>query len=344
MHPKKILKNQAPGTVTYTGNYTDVPLKMDLYCYTPEDWSKKTIQSIAEIQDDDSIKWLNITGLSHIAVIHTIGERFGVAPLILEDIVNVSQYSKMQVEEGLFFSVWKMIYKKQEAIEHEHISILLMDHLVITFQENEGDVFETVRYRLEKNKGILRTQGADYLTFALIDAIVDQYYETLNLVNRSFDEYEASTLESHRFNLESLYPLRKELTKLKSAVLPMKSAFTRFLHQKPAIISESVLPYYLDVYENILQLSEQITTVRELVTSLHETQLSELSDKMNRIMTTLTIFSAVFIPLSFLAGVFGMNFQRLPGLSQPNAFRIFILTCFVIAGTMLTFFKRKNWF
>ena len=250
----------------------------------------------------------------------------------------------MQVEEGLFFSVWKMIYKKQEAIEHEHISILLMDHLVITFQENEGDVFETVRYRLEKNKGILRTQGADYLTFALIDAIVDQYYETLNLVNRSFDEYEASTLESRRFNLESLYPLRKELTKLKSAVLPMKSAFTRFLHQKPAIISESVLPYYLDVYENILQLSEQITTVRELVTSLHETQLSELSDKMNRIMTTLTIFSAVFIPLSFLAGVFGMNFQRLPGLYQPNAFRIFILTCFVIAGTMLTFFKRKNWF
>ncbi len=339
-----IVKNQAPGTITYTGTYQDVPLDMVLYRYTQSDWTKTEIQSIDELPDDESIKWLNITGLSHTHVIRSLGDRFAIDPLILEDIVNVAQYSKMQSEENLLFSVWKMIYKKNENIEHEHVSILLIDNCVITFQENQGDVFESVRRRLERNQGILRKNKADYLAFALIDSIVDHYYETLNLLNREFDEYETASLEPESVTTESLYPLRKELTKLKSAVFPMKSALSRVLTRKPPMISKDVRPYYRDVYDNILQLSEQITTVRELVSGLHESQLSELSDKMNRIMTTLTIFSAVFIPLSFLAGVFGMNFYVMPGLNQPQAFPLFITACFAIAAMMLIIFKRKKWF
>lgn len=338
------VKNEAPGTIRYTGLYQDEPLDMVLYCYTDKEWSKKVVHSIDEIPEDNSIKWLNITGLSHVEVIRSIGDRFDIDPLILENIINVSEYSKMQVEENLLFSVWKMIYRKHERIEHEHVSILLTNNFVITFQENQGDVFNSVRMRLERNQGILRNHKADYLAFALMDSIVDHYFETLNLLNRMFDEYETASLEAETVSSESLYPLRKELTKLKSAVFPMKSALSRVLNRRPDILSEEVQPYYRDVYENIMQLSEQITTVRELVSSLHESQLSELSDKMNRIMTTLTIFSAVFIPISFLAGIFGTNFEQMPGISQPQGFTIFLVACMGIALIMLGIFKQKKWF
>ena len=344
MNAQPSIKNQPPGTIAYTGTYTDVPLHMVLYRFTPDDWTKTEIQSIEEIADDDTIKWLNVTGLSHTHVIRSIGERFDIDPLILEDIVNVSQYSKMQVEENLLFSVWKMVYKKHEDIEHEHVSILLIDNWVITFQENQGDVFNSVRTRLERKQGILRTMKGDYLTFALIDSIIDHYFDTVTRLNRQFDAHEAKIFDQEKVAMDTLYPLRKELAKLKSAVFPMKIALQKTLHGKQTILSEEVHPYFHDALDNLLQMSEQIVTLRELAASLHDRQLSELSHQMNTIMTTLTIFSAVFIPSSFLAGVFGTNFRMMPGSSSPYGFAILLAACGAIAAFMLAFFKRKKWF
>ncbi|BES63855.1 magnesium/cobalt transporter CorA [Gottschalkiaceae bacterium SANA] len=338
------VKNQAPGTITYTGTYADVPLSMVLYQYKADHWTKEIIDDLSGIPDDDKIKWLNVTGLSHTKVIQDIGTRFSIDPLILEDIVNVSQYSKMQSDDDLLFSVWKMIYMKEKQIEHEHISLLLIDNWVISFQENEGDVFHSVRTRLEKNQGILRTMKGDYLYFALIDSIVDHYSDTLSILTQQFDAYEANFLDQKKVTADSLYPLRKELTQLKSAIFPMKIALPRVMNSKHQLITEEVLPYFQDAYDNLLQTAEQLLSIRELATSLHDQQLSELSNQMNSIMTTLTIFSAVFIPLSFLAGVFGMNFRSLPGTESTQGFVFFLLACLIMAATMLMVFKRKKWF
>jgi magnesium transporter len=342
--PNSSIKNQAPGTITYTGTYADVPLSMVLYKYDTANWSSESIDSLSSIPDDDKIKWLNVTGLSHTNVIKELGERFSVDPLILEDIVNVAQYSKIQSEEDLLFSVWKMIYMKEKQIEHEHISLLLIDNWVISFQENEGDVFHSVRTRLEKNQGILRTMKGDYLYFALIDAIIDHYSDTLSILTRQFDAYEALILDRKKVAVDSLYPLRKELSQLKTAIFPMKTALPRVLNRKQSPITKEVLPYFQDAYDNLMQTSEQILGIRELATSLHDQQLSDFSHQMNTIMTTLTIFSAVFIPLSFLAGVFGMNFRSLPGTNSTQGFTYFLVACAGVASFMLLFFKKKKWF
>lgn len=344
MNSQPSIKNQPPGTITYTGTYTDVPLSMVLYKYNEAAWTREIIDDFSSIPDDDQIKWLNVTGLSHLKIIQELGERFSIDPLILEDIVNVSQYSKIQSEEHLLFSVWKMIYNKSGQIEHEHVSILLIDHWVITFQENEGDVFNSLRTRLEQNKGILRTMKEDYLYFALIDSIIDHYFDTLAILNRQFDDYETQLFEDTKAMMDNLYPLRKELAKFKSAVFPMKTAMQRMVHTRPNLLSEETAPYFQDAADNLVQAAEQILTIRELATSLHERQLSELSHKMNTIMTTLTIFSAVFIPLSFLAGVFGTNFRLIPGTASPNSFSFFLASCAGIALFMLAFFKQKKWF
>ena len=344
MTPQLSVKNQAPGTITYTGTYTDIPLSMVLYQYKADHWTKKTIDDLSGIPDDNMIKWLNVTGLSHTKVIQDLGTRFSIDPLILEDIVNVSQYSKMQSDDDLLFSVWKMIYQKNGQIEHEHVSLLLIDNWVISFQENEGDAFNSVRSRLERKQGILRTMKGDYLYFALIDSIVDHYSDTLSILTQQFDTYEASFLDQKKVTGDSLYPLRKELTQLKSAIFPMKTALPRVMNSKQKLISEEVLPYFQDVYENLLQTAEQLLSIRELATSLHDQQLSELSNQMNAIMTTLTIFSAVFIPLSFLAGVFGMNFRSLPGTESTQGFTYFLVACAGVASFMLFFFKKKKWF
>lgn len=344
MNPQTSIKNQPPGTITYTGTYTDVPLSMVLYKYNTEDWTKEIIDDLSSIPDDDMIKWLNVTGLAHTHVIRSIGDRFNIDPLVLEDIVNVAQYSKIQAEENLLFSVWKMIYKKEEQIEHEHVSMLLIDNWVITFQENQGDVFDSVRSRLEHNRGILRTMKGDYLTFALIDSIIDHYFDTLSILNRQFDDYETQLFEEAKIAMDDLYPLRKELAYFKSAVFPMRTALQRIVHTRPVPLSEETSPYFQDAADNLVQAAEQILTIRELATSLHERQLSDLSHQMNSIMTTLTIFSAIFIPLSFLAGVYGTNFTRLPGSTSPNSFLLFLAACAGIAIIMLTFFKRKKWF
>jgi magnesium transporter len=344
MNIQASVKNQAPGTVTYTGTYTDVPLTMVLYEYNAESWSKKPVMDLSAIGEEDTVKWLNITGLSHINAIKDLGDRFDIDPLILEDVVNVAQYSKIQSEPDLLFSVWKMIYKKKDTIEHEHVSILLIDNWVITFQENLGDVFDSVRNRLERNLGIIRKMRGDYLYFALIDAIIDHYSDTLSILTRRFDEYERQILDQESVAVESLYPLRKELSKIKGALFPMKNALLKLLASKQTLISDDARPYYQDAFDNLMQTSDQVMEIRELAASLHDQHLSELSNQMNIIMTTLTIFSAVFIPLSFLAGVFGMNFQQMPGLDAPHGFAWFFVGCAGVAAFMLVFFKKKKWF
>lgn len=336
--------NQPPGMLIYTGEYKRTPHKLELLVYDEEDFEFNIIDSIDEIKKDQKLKWLNVIGLNRTEFIKEIGEKFKINPLVLEDIVHVSHRSKIEIHEHYLFSVFKMVYLKSEKIIHEHLSMILMDNLLITFQEEQGDVFDPIRERIREKKGNIREMKVDYLYYALVDALVDQYFDILLFLSIGLDELEEQIIEEENISMEAIYSLRKELLLIKSAVIPIKDVFHNFLGSNQKFISEEVKIYFEDIKDHLNQVTDSVIMYREMASSLSETNSSNMSNNMNKIMTTLTIFSAVFIPLSFLSGVFGMNFTNMPVLDFQLGYYFFIVSCIVIAVGMLSYFKIKKWY
>jgi magnesium transporter len=347
-------QNLPPGTLVYTGRHHHVTPEMTMIAFSAERYVKQHIESIEAIQQFDGVKWFNLTGLSDLETIRKIGDFYGIDPMILEDIVHVEQRTKIEISENYLFGVFKMIYTRtdmQEVVQendyhfnHEHISFLLMPSLLITFQEEPGDVFDGVRERLADENGRIRTRGADYLFYALVDALVDHQMEAMLTLQNDIDSLEASIVEDEIGKMEPLYHLRKSLLILKSGAMPLQETLTRLIAQDTALLSPMTRTYFKDVIDHAAHLSDRIMMYREVVTSLFDMHQTNVSNRMNRVMTTLTFFSAIFIPLSFLAGFFGMNFEVFPSLHYPYAVPVFIGSCVGIALLMLGFFKWKDWF
>ncbi|MBN2795668.1 MAG: magnesium/cobalt transporter CorA [Clostridia bacterium] len=343
-HAKKEFLGEPPGTINYTGKYNDVPVTIELIQYNVHEYSKKTCDAIETVHHDDYIYWYNITGLHNTELIKNIGTILNIHHMDLEDIVHVSQWSKIEDQEDYLFSIFKMIYLNNEDIVHEHVSIILTDNLILTFQETPGDVFDEVRDRLSQNKGRIRQLKSDYLYYSLLDAIIDPYFSIINRISTDYMALEMAIIENAVTSKEKIYHLRKELVYLSNAILPIRDQIDA-LRKKSVYFSKAELqPYYGDLIEHMHQINDALKAYKEMINSLQEMQMSNISDDMNKTMMTLTIFSAVFIPLSFLAGIFGMNFTHIPGLSIYNAFYWFLGGCLLIAGGMLSFFKWKKWF
>lgn len=339
-----LFTNQVPGELIYTGEYTEQAIKLTLFVYDKEKFEIKEIKYIDEIPDTSSIIWLNVIGLHNIELIKEIGLKYNINKMVLEDIVNIKQRSKIEPHKDYLFSVFKMVYLKEQNVVHEHISMLLFKNTIITFQECEGDVFDTVRNRIRTNAGIIRNRRVDYLYYSLIDALTDQYFEILGVVSSEIDDIEEQVIEEKEVPLELIYSLKKEILLLKSAVFPIKDTLISFLANDMEYISDEVTKYFKDVEDHLKHSAETILTYREMVMSLSETQMSNISNRMNKVMTFLTFFSVIFIPLSFLTGVFGMNFIYMPGLSNQQAFIYFCIACLIISGGMISFFKINKWF
>lgn len=288
--------------------------------------------------------WFNVIGLSDVELIKKIGELFNMHHMDVEDIVHVSQWSKIEVKEDYIFSILKMIYLENQNIVHEHLGILKKDNIVITFQETPGDVFDEIRDRLVKKKGQIRQRGGDYLFYALLDALIDQYFIIINHISADFKVLEMGIIENENASKEKIYKIRKELVYLVNSIIPIKDSINSLYFQESSFISENMKPYYNDLKEHLLQISDSLKAYKEMTNSLHEMHMSNVSNDMNKIMMTLTIFSAIFIPLSFLAGVFGMNFSYIPGLDYRSSFYIFVMICVITSGGMLMVFKSKKWY
>jgi magnesium transporter len=342
--------NLPPGTMVYTGSYREVTHEQTLICYTESKYSVLEHATLEAVDACEGVKWLNVTGLSEIAKISEIGERYGIAPLVLEDIVHVGQRTKLEVMEAYCFAVFKMIYitedheKEAYAFHEEHVSFILLPSLLITFQEKPGDVFDGVRNRLKNASGRIRTLGSDYLFYALMDAIVDHQMETMAALQSEIDRFEKQIVDDALGHVEQLYSVRKQLLTLKSAVLPEQELIMKIIASDQVFTEEHLKIYFKDVEDHIVHLSDRIMMYREIVTSLFEMHQNNMSNHMNDIMKTLTIFSAIFIPLSFLAGFFGMNFAVFPGLASPYAIPLFVGVCLLIAAGMLAVFKWREWF
>ena len=343
MNKEKKNINETPGTPRYRGKHAGDTM-MEMITYNDAQVSRTPLSDFPELDSDSGVTWINVAGLSDIQIIHRLGEKYGVHRIDLEDMVNIVQRSKIETREDYLFSVQKMAYLMDDKVVHEHISFLLVGQTLITLQETPEDVFDPVRRRILENVGQIRKQKADYLYYSLTDCIIDQYFEIMGFVETEFSQAEALIFEGEEKAMEKAYALQKELIYLKNDIFPMQDALSRLIKKESKYISRFVLTYFADVLHNTLQAIDDINTYREMTQSLYEMQVTKTSNEMNKVMMTLTIFSAIFIPLSFLTGVYGMNFKTLPGSGSPYAFYIFGGVCALLVGLMLLFFRRRKWF
>lgn len=349
---KKNKFSQPPGTLNYTGEYTDVDFHGEVYFYDDESALVNSFSSIQNLKDiietpdylNKRVKWINIIGLNHIPEIEAIGNIFNIEKLKLEDVVHVSSHSKFEISDNQIFSMMKMIYIEHAEIVSESLSIFKMKDLIITFQENDGDIFGVLRERIINCTGNVRKKNANYLYYLFIDLLVDSYLKVLSGLEDKIDSIEDIIIDSADVEMRDIYNLKKELLLLKTTVFPLQGLSESLQLSGKNWESEELAPYLKDLNDHISQLIIEISSAREIANNLFETHMLNVNNGVNKVITTLTIFSAIFIPLSFLAGVFGMNFRNFPGLNSQNGIYFFILACIVLAGAMLGIFKIKKWF
>lgn len=345
---------QRPGTVSYIGDSRDEPVKIQVLNYQAEQLTETAYDRIEDtlfFKEVDPVTWINITGIHDIKTIEKIGEQFGVHPLALEDIVNTGLRPKFEETDEYIFISLKMLYlNSHNKIKSEQVSILFGQSFVITFQEVEQDVFEPVRNRIRKTVPRSRFLQPDYLAYTLIDAIVDHYFVILESLGSVIEEVELDLMDNPTADkLEVIHELKRELILFRKPVWPLRELVGAYERSDSKLRSELTQPYIRDLYEHVIQVIDTIETYREMVSGLLDIYLSSVSNRMNEVMKVLTIIATIFIPLGFLAGVYGMNFDtsispfNLPELGMKFGYIFFWLAVLVIGGGLAIFFKRKKW-
>ncbi len=338
-----------PGTVVHVGERPDGPAILSVIDYDEQDFSERVgvdLESCLASVQAPGMTWINVAGLHDSALIEKLGEALGVHPLVLEDIANASQRPKVEDYESYFFIVLKMLEYDPalNQVQVEQVSLILGDNLLISFQEDANDVFEPVRVRLRNSAGRLRKFAADYLAYALIDAIVDNYFTILELLGDEVEEIEEQvSLKPENHPLPTIYRLKREMIALRRAVWPLREVLALLQHSESPLIRPGTAIYLRDVYDHTIQIMDTVESMRDLLSGMLDVYLSVLSNRMNEIVKVLTIFSTIFIPLTFLAGVYGMNFRHFPEIEWRFGYAAFWLICGAIIVVMLFYFRRKRW-
>ncbi|HCC07175.1 MAG TPA: magnesium and cobalt transport protein CorA [Clostridiales bacterium] len=335
-----------PGSVIYTGKKPDASLKMQLMEYNEAEYKVSEIKGIEEINlASNDVKWLNISGLADTEYIKYIGDYLKINTLILEDIVHIGQRPKIEVFKEYIFVVFNMILHDQEKknINHEQLSFLLFPNILITFQEFDSNTFAPVKERIQYDVGGIRKKNESYLLYTIMDTIVDQYYLLLDEIEEKIEVLEADIMENmNSKSLKEIYGLRKELLLCKTSIWPLKDIIN-YMMRDEELFPQNIKEYFKDVNDHIIQIMDFVVIYREVLTGLLDTQLSNSSNRMNQIMTTLTVFSAIFIPLTFFAGVYGMNFQYMPELGYKSGYYIFWIASGAIGAGLYGTFRFKKW-
>ena len=289
--------------------------------------------------------WIDVIGLHDVELVARLGECFGLHPLALEDVVNTGQRPKADDYDDHLYCVLRNFHADSVNLVSEQISLFLMPGLVLTFQEMEGDAFEPVRERLRRGKGRIRRMGADYLAYALIDALIDQFFPILESRGERIEALEDELIEDPTpETLQKIYRMRRELLLLRRAAWPEREVLSALQREETALMSREVKPFLRDAYDHTVQVLEILETYRELAGSMLDVYLSSLSHRMNEVMKVLTIIATIFIPLTFVAGVYGMNFEHMPELAWPWAYPAVMALMAVIGIGLVVYFRRRGWF
>ena len=347
---KKKTSGLPPGSIIYTGKKTDLPIYVNYIEYDKDECKeitkKKKHEVILSPSNDDLIQWYDIRGLHDTELIREIGNIFSMHPIITEDIVDIYQRPKhIEYDNGHFIHFKTLHYNQEvDVIQSQAISIFFGQSFVITFQEHENDIFSPMRDRIKNAKGRIRSKKADYLANSIVDFIVDQYYEVIEEVEARIDQLEEMiALDVELIKKHDIYDLKKKLNKFRRNVYPLREAINQFSRTDSEMVSEVNKIYIRDVYDHIIQIMDTIDNHRDILSGLQDLYLSELSMKMNKVMQFLTIVTAIFVPLSFLAGLYGMNFQYIPELGFKYGYFILITVMIIIAIAMIYVFSRKKW-
>jgi len=317
--------------------------------YDPANMLEKQLPAIEAsfpYRDTPPVTWINVDGLHEIDVIEKIGVHFGIHPLVLEDILNTGQRTKAEDFENYIYIVLKMLVF-DETVDHitaEQVSLILGPHFLISFQEKEGDVFDFVRERIRKARGRIRKSGCDYLAYALMDAVVDHYFAILEKLGDKIELIEDQLLEKPTPRiLEDIHHLKREIIFFRKQVWPLREVISSLIKEPSELIQETTHIFLRDVYDHTIQVIDTIESFRDVLSGLSDLYLSTVSNRMNEVMKVLTIMATIFIPLTFIAGIYGMNFEFMPELKWRWAYPGLWVMLILIFVAMMAWFKKKKW-
>lgn len=339
-----------PGSIIYVGEEKTHGITICYTQYSGETVKHSegiTVDEFTALKNSELQGWIDVNGVHHAKLIEDLGRRLSLDSLILEDVVNTRQRPKLEEYDDCLFIVLKMIYLSPQSNEiiSEHISLVLLNHSLVSFQEVPGDVFDAIRKRLDDGKTRLRNRKADYLLYRVIDAIVDNYMIVLDHIGDHIDRIEADLITQSGPELsQEIHELKRTLIQLAKVSRSAREVISQLERREPGLIEEETFRYIRDVYDHILQVSETIDSYRELVSGLQENYESIANNRANEIMKVLTIFASIFLPLTFFAGIYGMNFEHMPELAWKYGYFTLLSIMLLTAVGMVAFFKKKKWF
>jgi magnesium transporter len=339
-----------PGTLVHIGEKRAGESKMTLIDYDEANFQEtevKTVEECFSFRDKPSITWINVDGVHEVEVVEKLGNCFGLHPLVLEDILNTDQRPKMEVYGGYVYIVLKMLYgnDSNRSVEAEQVSLILGSNFAISFQEGiEGDVFNPVRERIRSGKGLIRKMGSDYLAYSLIDTIVDNYFLMLENLGERIELLEEE-LVAHptTATLQEIQRIKYQMVFVRRAVWPLREVIGGLGRKESPLIKETTEIYLRDVYDHTVQVMDTIETYREMLSGMLDIYLSSVSNRLNSVMKVLTIIATIFMPLTFIAGIYGMNFKYMPELEWRWGYPAVWLIVVIIGISMLIYFKKKKW-
>ncbi|MCE3279921.1 MAG: magnesium transport protein CorA [Bacteroidetes bacterium] len=336
-----------PGTLIYYGEDQTEKVKITLIEYNEGQFIEKTFDDVQECLDNvniDMVKWINVDGIHDVTLVEALGKHFNIHPLTLEDVVNTNQRPKFEDYDNYVVSIMKMIYYETE-LRSEQLTVVLMDGMVISFQEvHGGDAFDLIRTRIRQGKGRIRKMGADYLAYALIDAVVDCYFTILEKIGDKIELLEEELItEPSKETMQQLHAMKREMIFVRKAVWPMRDMINNFERSESELIRPTTDVYLRDVHDHTIRIIDTVETFRDLLSGMMDIYLSSVSNKMNEVMKMLTIITTIFVPVTFIAGVYGMNFDYMPELHSKWGYPAVWAVMLTVIITLVVYFRRKKW-
>jgi magnesium transporter len=358
----RILKNPSlkaglpPGTPVHVGKQQVETVQITITEYDRESYRTRTTahpEECAAFRDKPTISWINVDGLHQVEIIEIICACFGIHPLTVEDICNTTQRPKLDIFDNYLFLVVKMQTYNTEThlVDTEQVSLVLGRNFLLTFRERAGELFDSVRSRLQNGAGRLRAMGSDYLTYTLLDRIIDNYFTVLESIGEEIELLEEEVIIAPQpQTIQKIHVLKRELILLRRSVWPLREVLNSLMrHDEVQLVSKDITIYIKDLYDHTIQVIETVETLRDITAGLLDIYLSSLSNRMNEIIKVLTIYAVIFIPLTFIAGVYGMNFNleispwNMPELNWYWGYPFALGLMALVAATMLVYFKHRKW-
>jgi magnesium transporter len=338
-----------PGTLIHLGEQRVETPTISVIDYNEGEVHERVVATPADCRQyfkKDSVTWINVVGLHNTDLLQQMGDVFNIHPLVLEDIGNTGHRPKLEDHDDFLFMIIKMIYRRPDSgeIVSEQVSVILGGNYVLSFQEIEGDVFGIVRDRIRTAKGRIRQKACDYLAYSLLDAIVDNYFGVLEDLGDQIEDVQEKVLQRvDPHLLHNIHRLKREAVFMRKNLWPLREMLGELEKTESDLVDDTLGPYLRDVYEHTIQVIDNVELLRDMLSGSLDTYMTMVSNRMNEVMKVLTIIATVFIPLTFIAGIYGMNFEHMPELKWPFGYGAVWLVMIVVAAGMAFYFKRKKW-